>query len=100
MKGVGGREVGVGDVGGPASLFLGPLERLLDSYHSGFAESEEPLSCLPETQLLGENNHRSQQHVPSRKGPKTAKQKRKIQGNKRDTVTHHTHICILISQNL
>lgn len=65
------------DAGGTASLFLAPPERLLDSYHSGFAESEEPLSCLPETQLLGENNHRSQQHGTFQKRAENRKTKEK-----------------------
>lgn len=54
-----------------ASLFLASPERLPDGYCSGSAESEASPSCSPETQLLGENNHRAEHrsiaHLPEKR---------------------------------
>lgn len=59
-----------------AALFRALLERLLGGYCSRFAESEASPSCSPETQLLGENNHRAEHRAPSRKEGRKPQNKR------------------------
>lgn len=59
-----------------AALFRASLERLLGGYCSRFAESEASPSCSPETQLLGENNHRAEHRAPSRKEGRKPQNKR------------------------